>query len=401
MQKKLVQINSVCNGSTGKIMKEIQKFANENNYDTISFYSRKAYYKDLKCEKICPDYTVYLHGILTLLFNNHGSYSYFYTKKLIKRLREIKPDIIQLHNIHGYYLNYKLLFKYLKNEFKGDVYWTLHDCWSFTGHCAYFDYAKCNKWKKECYNCPQIKNYPFSLFFDTSKKEYYKKKEIFNGVKNLTIITPSEWLANLVKKSFLNYPVKVINNGIDLSMFKENKDKSILKKYNINKNLKTILGVANIWETRKGFEDFIKISKDLKNKVNIILVGLNKKQIKKLPPNIIGIERTENQQELIKLYSLADIFVNPTLEDNYPTVNLEAIAVGTPVLSYDTGGCKEQVLKNNGYICKNYKDLLEKIEYCLDVDYKNTIFNNKNTLKKIDSKNKYQTYIKCYNGDEK
>lgn len=396
MKKKLIQINSVCNGSTGKIMREIQKVAEEHNYDTISFYSRKAYYKDLKCEKICPDYTVYLHGILTLLFNNHGSYSYFYTKKLIKRLRQINPDIIHLHNIHGYYINCKLLFDYLKYEFKGDVYWTLHDCWSFTGHCAYFDYANCSKWKKECFKCPQMKKYPFSLFFDTSKKEYYKKKEIFNGAKNLTIITPSEWLANLVKKSFLNYPVKVINNGIDLSIFKENKSMDVLKKYKINKNLKTIIGVANIWEARKGFDDFIKLSRDLKKNINIVMIGLNKKQIKKLPHNVIGIERTENQEELIKLYSIADIFVNPTLEDNYPTVNLEAVACGTPIITYNTGGCKEQVFPNTGYVCDGYEDLLEKINLCLEKDYKKNVFNNKKHLKKIDGNYKYKEYLDLY-----
>lgn len=395
--KKLIQINSVCNGSTGKIMGEIQRCALDNNYKSLSLYGRRKGYKDMPSLKICNDFSVILHGGLTLLFNNHGMYSYFTTKKMIRILRKEKPDIIQLHNIHGYYLNYKLLFKYLKKEFKGKVFWTLHDAWSFTGHCYNFEYIKCNKWKRQCYKCPLINRYPSSIFLDTSKYEYKRKKELFNGVNNLTLITPSKWLKNLVSKSFLNYPVEVINNGIDLNIFHKVVDKSIKNKYSIPDKKKILLGVCNVWDNSKGFDDFIKLSSQLSEDRIIVLVGLSDKQIKKLPNNIIGIRRTNNQSDLVKIYSIADVFVNPTKEDNYPTVNLEAIACGTPVVTYDTGGCKEQIFENTGFVVNNFQEMIKKIDYCLKNDYKNKNFKNEKYLDKLDAKEKFNEYIKLYN----
>lgn len=401
-KKKLVQINSVCNGSTGKIMGEIQRFANKRGYETLSLYGRRKPFKDLNCEKFGSNFSTLLHGGLTLIFNNHGMYSYFATKKLIRKLKEYNPDIIQLHNIHGYYVNYKLLFKYLKNDFNGKVFWTLHDCWTFTGHCAHFDYIKCEKWKNSCYKCPQIKKYPVSLFFDTSKKEYKRKKECFNGVKDLTLITPSKWLKNLVSLSYLNsYPAVVINNGIDLNIFKTNIDLSIRNKYSIRTDKKIILGVSSIWNKMKGLDDFIKLSKDIQDNMLIVLVGLTEKQIKSMPNNIIGIKKTDNQEDLVKLYSLADVFVNPTLEDTYPTVNIEAIACGTPVVTYITGGCKEQISEKTGFVCENYEDLIEKINYCIKKDFKNNSFSNKEVIQKFDSSFCYKKYIDLYDGCDK
>ena len=401
-KKKLVQINSVCNGSTGKIMGEIQRFANEREYETLSLYGRRKPFKDLNCEKFGSNFSTLLHGGLTLLLNNHGMYSYFATKKLIRKLKKCNPDIIQLHNIHGYYVNYKLLFKYLKKDFNGKVFWTLHDCWTFTGHCAHFDYIKCEKWKRVCYNCPQIKKYPISLFFDTSKKEYKRKKECFNGVKDLTIITPSKWLGNLVSLSFLKkYHAVVINNGIDLNLFRANIDLNIRNKYSIPTDKKIILGVSSVWNKMKGLDDFIKLSKNVQKNIQIVLVGLSEKQIKSMPNNIIGIKRTDNQEDLVKLYSLADVFVNPTLEDTYPTVNIEAIACGTPVVTYGTGGCKEQINKNTGFVCKNYEDLVEKINYCIKNDFKKNGFSNKEVIQKFDSSFCYKKYINLYDGSDK
>lgn len=350
---KLVQINTVCNGSTGKIMGDIQRTANDNGFETISFYGRRKGYKDLKCEKIGGFFSFWFHVFLTTVFDMHGKGSYFKTKKLVKRLKEEKPDIIHLHNIHGYYLNYKILFNYLKNEYKGEIKWTFHDCIPFTGHCSHFVLANCNKWKKQCYKCPNKKKYPISLFMDRSYKNYLEKKELFTGLNNLTIITPSDWLNRLVKQSFLKeYEVVTINNKIDLNIFKPTVDNELKKKYNISENKKVLLGVASVWTKEKGLNDFIELSKIINDDFIIVLVGLNKGQLKKLEKykNIIGIRRTENQLELVKLYSIATYFLNLTYEDNYPTVNLEAIACGTPVITYDTGGCKEQIDETTGYI---------------------------------------------------
>lgn len=345
--KKLVEINVVCNGSTGKIMCDIAKEANNNNIETYCFYGRGNPNKNVNCIKIGNTFSVYFHALIARLgFNGRGSY--FSTKKLVKQIKKINPDIIHLHNIHGYYINLKVLFKYLKNEYNGKIIWTLHDCWAFTGHCSYFTLAKCNKWKKHCCNCPQLKSYPKTIF-DTTKKEYNFKKKLFLGLNNVTLVTPSVWLKKLVQESFLkNYNVEVINNGIDLNLFKPIYDKQIYKKYNIPKNKKILLGVANIWEERKGLKDIYKLADMISSEYQIVIVGNLLKNEKK--SNIIYIDRTDNSEELVKLYTIAYYVLNFTYEDNYPTINLESIACHTPVITYNTGGCAEQLTKDSGVI---------------------------------------------------
>lgn len=348
--KKLVQINVVCTGSTGKIMQSIHKEALKKGYESYCFFGRGK--GDKNCYKICNKFSIYIHVILARIgFNGCGSY--FTTKKFIRKLRNINPDIIQLHNIHGYYLNIKLLFNYLKKEYSGKVIWTLHDCWSFTGHCSYFSAIKCNKWQKVCFDCQQLKTYPKTLI-DRSKKEFLLKKSLFSNIPNLTITVPSFWLQNLVKKSFLkNYPIKVVFNGIDMNIFKSNYDKSIYSIYNIPLDKKIILGVANIWESRKGLDVFLKLSNIINSNMIIVLVGLNDKQIKNLPKNIIGIKKTENINHLVGLYSLADVFVNPSLEETFSLVTVEAMACETPVVVCNTSAIKDLVEDNTGYIVKN------------------------------------------------
>lgn len=326
---------------------------------------------------------VYFHALYSRLTGKTGFASKRATKKLLKKLDIIKPDIVHLHNVHGYYINIELLFNYLKeNNIK--VIWTLHDCWSFTGQCAFFDFAKCNKWKMQCKNCPQLNQYPKS-FVDNSKWNYQKKKELFTNL-NLTIVTPSKWLANLVKESYLkDYPVEVINNGIDLNIFKPTPS-NFREKYNL-KDKKIILGVANVWDRRKGLNDFIELSKVLDDNYHIVLVGLNKKQLKNLPKNIIGIERTESQKELVEIYTAADVFFNPTYEDNYPTVNLEALACETPVITYDTGGSTETIEENGKIITK--EKLLKNYREVFSNNY--NIKNNKNNNSKM-----IKLYINLY-----
>ncbi len=363
-QPKLIQINSVCNGSTGKIMGDIGRKANSEGYETLAIYARRKGFQDLKCIKVGGFFSFWFHVFITTVFDLNGHGSYFKTKKIVRILKEENPNIIHLHNIHGYYLNYKVLFTYLKNEFNGKLFWTFHDCYPFTGHCPYFTYVNCEKWKKQCFSCPNKKKYPISLFVDRSFKNYKEKKEWFTGLKNLTIITPSDWLNNLVKQSFLKeYKVMTVPNTINTTIFKPTQNEEVLNKYNIPKNKKIILGVASIWEERKGLKDFFEIAKKLDNSYQVVLVGLTKNQLKKLPSNIIGIARTENQQELAVLYSCANAFVNPTYEDNFPTVNLEALACGTKVICYDTGGCKEQISSKNGYIVPvgDIEQIVEKI----------------------------------------
>ena len=378
MSKKLVQINVVCNGSTGRIMNQISDKAIEHGWKVYNFYGRgKAANKN--CIKVGNKIDILFHVLLTRLFDKNGYGSRRATKKMIKQIKDIDPDVIQLHNIHGYYLNLKILFKYLKKCNK-KIVWTLHDCWAFTGHCTHFTCPKCDKWKNGCKGkCIRRKDYPSSTFISNSEKNYKLKKELFLGIDNLTIVTPSKWLEQLVHQSFLKeYDVQVINNGIDLEVFKPTNTIDIRKKYNIPLGKKIILGVAAVWGRTKGLDDFIKLSEYLKKDYIILLVGLNKKQKKQLPSNIIGIERTESVEELANLYTQADVFFNPSKEETFSLVTVEAIACGTPVIAYENSGIKELINEKNG-ICLNLKDKSDKIinkieklniaDYCINYKY--------------------------------
>ena len=362
---KVVQINTVCNTSTGKLMAEIQRKANEAGYETLSVVGRRKTYQDMRCEKIGNGIAFWIHVAINTVFDRQGYGSYFMTKRMVNRLREESPDIIHLHNLHGYYLNISVLFKYLSEEFRGKVFWTFHDCWPITGHCAYFSAVGCNKWKTGCSKCPNKMMYPVSLFLDASRKNYEDKKRLFNSLNDLTILTPSEWMADLVKDSYLKkYPVKVINNGINLETFIYKEPTAILyEKYQIDKKKKIVLGVASVWDKRKGLDDFVSLAKILPDEYQILLVGLSKRQIRKLPFNIVGIERTESQEELAMIYSLSHVFMNPSLEESFSLVTVEAAASGTPVIVLDTSAVKELVCEENGIVLSRHEatDYLQAI----------------------------------------
>lgn len=346
----ILQINTVVNsGSTGRIAEEIGQLVSSNGWTSYIAYGRNDRPSKSKLLKIGNDFDIKLHGLITRLFDKHGFGSKESTRKLIEQIKEIKPDIIHLHNIHGYYINIEILFNFLAST-SIPIIWTLHDCWSFTGHCTHFELIGCNKWKTGCYSCPQKTEYPTSYLLDNSKKNYSSKYKLFTSVKNLTIVPVSNWLSNLVKESFLkNYPQHLIYNGVNLGIFTPQKNKYIKKKLGIE-NRFMLLGVASGWSSRKGFDDFISLSNLINPDCVIVLVGLNEKQLNKLPSNIIGISRTEDIQELAEIYSAADLFLNLTYEDNFPTTNLEALACGTPVLTYNTGGSIEAVSKETGFI---------------------------------------------------
>lgn len=344
---RVVQINSTCGiGSTGKIAVSISNLLSLNNIDNEILYSVSGNdcCKGISCGN---SKDIKLQALKSRLLGNYGFNSKKETKRIIDEIDAFSPDIVLIHNIHGHDCNLRMLFSYFI-ETKIKLFWLFHDCWAFTGYCTHFTFVKCDKWKKECRNCPQRKQY--SWFLDRSSYLYQQKKKLFSNL-DLTIITPSQWLADLVKQSFLkNYPIQVINNGIDLQVFKPISS-NFRQKYNISEDKYILLGVAFDWGMRKGLDVFIELSKRLdKNKFQIVLVGTDDSIDKMLPNSIISIHCTRDQNELAAMYSVADLFVNPTREENYPTVNMESIACGTPVLTFRTGGSPEILDEKTGYI---------------------------------------------------
>lgn len=349
---RIVQINGGAKGSTGKIMMGIAEVARAQGHEVmcaspITTTNRDAG-EDCGYYRIGTFNSRRVNVALARITGFNGCFAWLETYKLLKKIDEFKPDIIHLHNLHDSYINLSMLFSYIKKHNVPTV-WTLHDCWAFTGQCPHFTIVKCGKWKAGCHNCPQYKEYPASLY-DNTKKMWQLKKKWFTGVKNMTIVTPSEWLAGLARESYLKqYPIEVINNGIDLNVFKPTHS-NFREQYGIPGDKYIVLGVSFAWGYRKGLDCFVEMAEKLGEQYQIVLVGTDDEIDKNLPHNIISIHRTQNQKELAEVYSAADVFVMPTREENYPTVNMEAIACGTPVVTFDTGGCAETVDTSTGII---------------------------------------------------
>lgn len=350
MNLKVLQISTVCgSGSVGRIMVDIYHTLEKNGDEGLLAYGRRSAPEGVKAFRFGSDVDMGLHVLSTFFKGEHGFASGGQTKRLIEKIREWNPDVIHLQNIHGFVLQVELLFAYLK-EAEKPVVWTLHDCWPYTGHCAFYDYTACENWKTGCAGCKEYRRtYPYALFKDNTVNNYERKRIAFTGVPNLTLVVPSKWLAGEVKKSFLkNYPVQVIPNGIDRKNFRP-MDEGLRNRLNLGGKF-VILGVANVWERRKGLSYFLELAGRLPQECQMILIGLSKKQMKEIPKNIIGFERTSNAKELAEYYSMADVFVNATLEDNFPTTNLEALSCGTPVITFDTGGSPESLNESCGRV---------------------------------------------------
>ena len=393
---KVLHINSVYGtGSTGRIVRDIHEMLVDQGHDSYVTYGRGELIENGNIYKIGSKVDLYSHVAVTRIFDKHGFGSSKATEKLVNHILNINPDIIHLHNLHGYYLNIEVLFKFFR-EFNKPIIWTLHDCWAFTGHCAYFDYVDCDKWKTGCNNCPEKKAYPSSILLDNSVMNYERKKNIFTGLNKLIIVTPSIWLSALVKESFLKeYTVKVINNGIDMSLFKPRKMK-FRERFNLGGKY-IILGVANTWDRRKGLQYFHSLSNMLRPDEVIVLIGLSDKQIKSLPAGILGFTRTSNIEELVDIYSSSNVFFNPTLEDNFPTTNIEALSCGLPVITFNSGGSSEMIDKNSGLSINTFSD--EEIRLTIDKLRSSDNINSQYCLIKaseFDKNDKFQLYIELY-----
>lgn len=387
--KKLVQVNVTAGcGSTGVIAEEIGAMAVERGWESWIAYGREPHRESAsKLIRIGSDFDMRMHGLESRLLDNHGLASRAATRRFVRQLDEIKPDVVHLHNIHGYYLNYPILFRWLK-VWGGPVVWTLHDCWPFTGHCAHFMFDGCEKWRSECKDCSLKASYPASLLADNSRRNYNRKKTSFLSVgSQLRLVACSDCVADYTRMSFFkDVDVRRLHNGVDLRIFRpsDNRDKK-----------KRIIGVASVWSKAKGLDDFVKLRSLLSADYEIVLVGLTAAQRASLPSGITGIERTADRNELAKLYAEAAVFVNPTYEDNFPTVNIEALACGTPVVTYRTGGSPEAVDEKTGVVVEqgDIAGLVDAIERARGLSLDEC---RKRAEERFDKNDRYADYIALY-----
>lgn len=365
---KIAFINAVPYGSTGTIVKQLMYKSENQGDEVIAFFSwskkkhrfyRANVYNGCLFEKI-------IHIVGSKITGRIGCFSIFDTLNMIHRMEQFKPDVIHLNLLHAWSFNIPLLFKYIKKR-KIPVVWTMHDCWAFTGHCPHFTIANCDKWKRGCYECAYYKEYPAS-FIDASEYMWKLKKKYFTLTDNITIVTPSMWLKNVVKESFFKqYKTIVINNGIDLKIFHYRKS-DVRKRFNIEKNKKIVLGVAFDWSYKKGIDICLQLSQMLdESKYQVMLVGIEHEKIHEIPDSIIAIEKTQNQVELAEIYSAADVFINPTREEVLGLVNIEALACGTPVVTFNSGGSPECINDSCGIVVKN-NDLQGMYDAVLQID---------------------------------
>lgn len=395
---KIIEINALETGSTGKIMLGIAEVARKNGFEVYTIAGKRKAKQESKTPtklSVSSLLNYYFHRFLGERTGKSDFITFFSTWKLINIVKKISPDIIHLHVMHGCYVNNKILFEYLKTT-EIPIIWTFHDCWAFTGRCPHFTVTQCNKWMVGCTSCVYPPNYyPISLI-DHTEENWVLKKELFTSIKNMVIVTPSVWLGNLVRQSFLKkYEVRTINNGIDLTIFKPQDSQFRQEHGLVDKYI--VLGVANKWNYRKGLDTFICLSCDLSDEYKIVLVGVDDFVLRQLPDNILAIKRTNNQKELAEIYSCADLFVNPTREDNFPTVNIEALACGTPVLTYDTGGSPEPIDNLCGRVVPSddYRSLYANIiEICKEHPYMRE--NCINRARAYDMNRKFLEYVQLY-----
>lgn len=395
--KKLLQINPVIrqNTSTGRIMREIGEVAMKNGWESYIAYSKARDGVPVHSSRLVPvgnKISLAIHALATRLFDAHGLASRRATRQLIKQIRELDPDIVHIHNIHGYFLNYPLLCKYLRESGK-PVIWTVHDCWLYTGHCYYYSAAACDKWKSGCGHCPQKHAFPASWGLDRSARNWKDKQSALCALPRFTVVPVSQWIREEMKSSFLaGKDFRVIHNGIDLSVFTP--QAAVKSKHTL------YLGVSTIWYREKGFDDLISLAGRLQDDEQLILVGrTTEEQKRRLPRHVRLVDRTENVAALAALYASATVFLNPTWQDNYPTVNLEALACGTPVVTYRTGGSPESVTAETGRVVPqgDVEGMLSAARELAGMDREKTACQCREwALQHADKKKCYQEYITLY-----
>ena len=345
---KYLFINSVAGyGSTGRIAADKCRELMAQGHTCVLAYGRmNVNCADIPTVQIGSGLDTKCHFLRGRLLDDHGFGSRKATRRFLEWVRTYDPDVIWLHNIHGYYIHIGELFAYLRTCGKRIV-WTLHDCWAFTGHCAYFDFVRCDRWKTGCHHCPQKHSYPASVFLDNSRKNFERKKALFTGISNVILTVPSCWLEQRVKQSFLkDYPVEVVYNTVNREIFKPTPG-DFRQKYGLTDKT-VILGVASVWDARKGLGDFIELSGMLDDSFRIVLIGLTPKQIASLPGAILGLPRTDSPGQLAQAYTAADVYVNPSTEETFGMTAMEARCCGTEAVVYTDTACEEIVNRFGG-----------------------------------------------------
>ena len=393
----VVEINCVYYGSTGTIASSLAKMVSEKGGKGYLAVPLGRHNKKMDSENIIffgNRFSEDSHIVLARLTGLEGHFSIFATLSLISKLKKLKPNVIHLHNLHSCYINLPILFEYLKTA-DIPVVWTLHDCWAFTGHCPHYDAVGCLKWQTGCFECSLYKQYPKS-FFDNSQRMYEKKRKWFKNIKKMTLVTPSFWLADEVKKSFLSeFPVNVISNGVDLRDFYP-RESNFKEKHNI-KNKYVVLGVASVWLKTKGFDTFFELAKLLPSNYQIVLVGKIVDDSNLQMDKILYVDNITSQDELAQVYSSADVFVNPTVQEAFGLVNIEALACGTPVVTYRSGGSPECIDNKCGVIVE--KNNINSMKKAIEDVCEKKLFSCNDCIeraKKFEINNQFQKYLNLY-----
>ena len=397
---KVLQINVVATwGSTGRIAEQIGEKVMERGWESYVAYGRWKNPSKSQLIKIGFGWEGRLHHHLSKLTDKHGLFSSWATRRFIRKVKQIKPDIVHLHNIHGAYINYKILFDYLRKA-NIPVVWTLHDCWPMTGHCTHFVSVDCQKWQTQCYDCPLLGSYPRAKV-DNSHNNYRLKRKIFTSLGDkLHIVAVSKWLNSIVDKSFFagsGVQQHIINNGIDIKTFAPC-DSTKRCEFNLE-GKKIVVAAASGWSAKKGLDDMYKLSTMLSDEYKVVMIGLSQAHIDAAPSSVIALARTNSVAELAEWYSAADVFVNLTYEDTYPTTNLEAVSCGTPVVTYRTGGSPESVTPQTGRVVEqgNLEGVAKAIgELCAEDRETMRERCRKHALEHFDRDDNYGKYIDLY-----
>lgn len=359
---KVVQINTVCGiGSTGRITTDLHNALVERGHECLICYGRGDAPEDFKGYRIGTDLDVHLHALYSRITDRTAFASKRATLELLRKIEEFKPDIVHLHNLHGYYIHFEKLFQYLK-QYNKPVIWSLYDCWSFTGHCCHFDYIGCDKWKAGCQDCPQKKEYPASYILDQSKKNYRDKKRLIHSINQLTVVPPTQWLSQILENSYLSdINKKIIPTGIDLEAFQPTS--SNLRKELQLEDTQVVLGVSNGFGKFKGSKYFLQLAERLPKNYRLVLLGVTKEQSSQYPKEVLTLPRTNSTHQLAQFYTMADVFVNPTLQETQGLTSIEALACGTGVVTFQSGGSAESMNESCGIavVRDDFEGLLQAV----------------------------------------